>query len=427
MTQPPPGYNEHFAAAPPPGYQLGNKSADNQRRLGLILTLTVVVLGVLSIVWGFLPSSKLELVGGGGAPTPLGSVFAVVGWSPALLLLSALTAAATVLPGVSKSTAWVVSAAAAAAGGLGALFYFFARPGIDAGLGFVLQGRNQLTDRTSIGLILLLVFGLIQLIAAAAGAISALGSQPRAPRRQRSPEPPASPYGYRQAGPPPFQPLSPEGSRPYAAAGQQPFYHPSQPYHETPQPPAYTGPQQPVYDPQSGRDVYRGQVAPRSPEPSPNLPSRLPPVPAPTYRQPTPYSPPPPMPPQAAAPQYFPSMPAPTPPAPDGPIPIAEYARTEYGSQDYEWEPTYSEAPDYEARAEQEADTPAPLSVRPEQAFLYETPEWERPQFEPPHFDSGRHPGWDAGFVEKATADQPEPGAEQPSSGPGWRSIPRAE
>ena len=37
-----------------------------------------------------------------------------------------------------------------------------------------------------------------------------------------------------------------------------------------------------------------------------------------------------------------------------------EYQRTEYGSSDFEWEPTYSEAPTYEARAsEEEADTPA--------------------------------------------------------------------
>lgn len=102
-----------------------------------------------------------------------------------------------------------------------------------------------------------------------------------------------------------------------------------------------------------------------------------------------------------------------------------EYTRVDYGSADYVWEPTYSEAPDYEARAAQQDAHPDEQHKR-EEAFLYETPEWERPQFEPPHFDSGRHPGWDAGFASDARTDDTIP-PQDDHRHPHWRSIPRAE
>ena len=95
-------------------------------------------------------------------------------------------------------------------------------------------------------------------------------------------------------------------------------------------------------------------------------------------------------------------------------------------TDDYPWEPAYSEAPDYEERADHEATAAAAAANRQRQAFLYETPEWERPQFDPPHLDTGRHADWaphaSDGEADEATGDQRGAG-----EGPGWRSIPRAE
>jgi hypothetical protein len=446
VTQPPPGYSDRNTAGAPPGYPPpGFRSPTKSNSLGLLLALAVALLGVLSIVWGFLPSSELRSTTGTGTPLPLGSVFAVVGWVPALLLLSGLTAAATLLPGVSKATGWAVSAAAAISGGLGALFYFFARPGTDAGIGFTVgdtaNARATVEDNASIGLILLLIFGLLQLLVAVTGAaIVLLGRSRTAPRGPRAARPrpgpgpgPGPQYGY---GPPP-------GSPQQRPPGRRPEYPPAYP---PPYPPPGNGPGQrfdpqgrpiydpagqnqvptdafqPAYDPQAGREVYSGGPGPARPTPpGANAPRTQPPAARPQA--------PPPMPAQVAAGA---GLSASLPAGPDnapGPAEAAppQYARTEYGSADYEWEPTYSEAPRYEAQAEHESDAPPAPPARPEQAFLYETPEWERPQFEPPHFDSGRHPGWDAGFVEEATADQPEPGEPTPGNGPGWRSIPRAE
>ncbi len=98
----------------------------------------------------------------------------------------------------------------------------------------------------------------------------------------------------------------------------------------------------------------------------------------------------------------------------------AEYRRTEYGSADFEWEPTYSEAPTYEARAEEEE---AEDDARPE-VIHYQASE-QRPQYEPPRLDSARHEGWDAGFAEDTMT-----GTEQAPPDPGtrrYRSIPRSE
>ena len=99
-------------------------------------------------------------------------------------------------------------------------------------------------------------------------------------------------------------------------------------------------------------------------------------------------------------------------------VPPEQYQRTEYGSADFDWEPTYSEAEDEEDQPV-EVETP----VRPEEAYMYETPEWERPQAEPPQLDSGRHVGWDAGFDDPAPPDT----VARESGRRRRRSIPRAE
>ena len=141
-----------------------------------------------------------------------------------------------------------------------------------------------------------------------------------------------------------------------------------------------------VYDPQAGMNVPTGL---REPAPVPPPATRL-------------------------------SEPAPASPdlvAEAGPADPLEYQRTEYGSADYEWEPTYSEAPEYEAEDDEPADVTVP--VKPEEAYMYETPEWERPQSEPPQLDSARHAGWAAGFAEQTMGDRA--GVRR------RRSIPRAE
>jgi hypothetical protein len=124
----------------------------------------------------------------------------------------------------------------------------------------------------------------------------------------------------------------------------------------------------------------------------------------------------------AASPRPANRLTEPSPASPDvmeeaGPATPLEYRRTEYGSADYEWEPTYSEAPEYEDEADEPAEVAVP--VKPEEAYMYETPEWERPQSEPPRLDSARHPGWAAGFSEQTMGDA--------SAVRRRRSIPRAE
>ena len=107
--------------------------------------------------------------------------------------------------------------------------------------------------------------------------------------------------------------------------------------------------------------------------------------------------------------------------------PAAQYARTDYGSDEYEWEPTYSDAPGYADEEDDDGRGPAKPPVRPEQAYMYETPEWERPQFDPPRLDSGRHPGWSSGFGETARSEDTDLVPDGRTGSRTRRSIPRAE
>ncbi|MEO5834829.1 MAG: hypothetical protein ABIR83_15850 [Nakamurella sp.] len=416
----------------------------------MLAVLVVCALALLNAAFGFLGSATLTATG--NAPTPLGSVYAVAGWIPALLILSGLAAAATRLDDVSVPTLWATSAAAAVTGGVGALFYLVAQGGTDAGLGFVLRSNeSSVGSSVSAGLVLIVLFGLLQLVAALGGLL--LTQSPRLAHRTPRPAKagpdaahryspgPGAPgqgqpgpqggqwapqnefrypafqgYGNPAYGPPsghpgvqnpapgdgmytrPGGPPSP-GIAPYAAYGQQDPVaaagaRPSDDGRSAPQgwtgpgsPQPNRGPEPSFYDPQSGNRVHTGLT---ESSPPPQAPTS---IPAP--------------------------VPADGPPLPTAATP-AEYRRTEYGSPDFEWEPTYSEAPTYEARAEEEE---AEESARPE-VVHYEAPD-QRPQYEPPRLDSARHEGWDAGFAEDTLT-----GTEQPPSdrdGPRYRSIPRAE
>ncbi len=407
-----------------------------------MLSLVVGGLGVLALIIGFLPSSSLRSAR--GFTRPLGSVFHVIGWSPALLFCSGLLALAALLPSVSKPTMWAVSAAAGAAGGVGALSYLFAKAGTDAGLGLAVdpEGTVGYVDSASIGLILLVVVGVVQvatvaIAAVATGLIPSAGmSRPGTRQPRPAPGQPAAgptgpgfpgagfPQGHPGAGYPAAGYPTPSGYPPpgYRQPGFEQFPPPDhqqtvnrQPEPsgsarlEQPMPPSTPSGQPegspPVYDPQAGRSVYSGQT------PAGFVAAQQPPW------QPTDYEPAPAWANSTAAGQSRPIEQEPA-------QPQAQYTQVDYGSADYEWEPTYSEAPDYEARAEESADAPA-AQVHREQAFLYETPEWERPQYEPPHLDSGRHEGWDAGYDHNG--DQSAHGTPPPGPAPHHRSIPRAE
>jgi hypothetical protein len=98
-----------------------------------------------------------------------------------------------------------------------------------------------------------------------------------------------------------------------------------------------------------------------------------------------------------------------------------EFTPLEYGSSDFDWEPTYSEA----IEDEESSEDPVALSQVPaDRAWMYETPEWERPQVDPPRIDTGRHTGWSAGFTIPDHDEAPPAGTPRRK---GWRSIPRAE
>jgi hypothetical protein len=455
--------------------------------LPVIAVIAVCALALVNAVFGFLRSS--ELTGGTDDAVPLGSVYAVAGWIPALLVVSGLTAAATRLKGVSVATLWAVSAATAVMGGVGALFYLVAREGADAGLGFVLAGGEDASGDTtsssaSAGLILILIFGLLQMVAALGGLILTQSPQLTrraapaaadgrhdvahrygpgggAPQAQPGYGPQHTPWGpstgadpgrppYGPGGASPFAPQSgavpaqppryrdheggrpeqgpgwtsyqqspggfggPQGERPPAGAGQGGYVaaHPAgegiAPYgqydqtrqftaptrpdgDERPSAPAgqppYGGGQPSYYDPQSGQWVRTGLTAS-----TPASPPASTPVAEPTPAQP------------GEAERVLRPDPAPT----------VEYQRTEYGSSDFEWEPTYSEAPTYEAQASEEQADQDPN----EQVVRYQAPE-QRAPFAPPKLDSGRHEGWNAGF-----ADDTLTGTEQPPAQPGPRHRP---
>ena len=111
-------------------------------------------------------------------------------------------------------------------------------------------------------------------------------------------------------------------------------------------------------------------------------------------------------------------------PVADAAAPV-QYARTDYGSADYAWEPTYSEAPDYEARAAEDEADDAPAETDTPRNFVYESP--ERPQYEPPQLDSGRHEGWDSGYSQDTMSETAQPGAQPRVDVQKYRPIPRAE
>ncbi len=418
--------------------------------LPVLAVLTVCVLALLNAIFGFLRSGVLERTGGGD-PVPLGSVYAVAGWIPALLVVSGLAAAATRLKNVSGPTLWAVSAATAVTGGVGALFYLAAREGTDAGLGFALDsGANgALEAGASAGLVLIVLFGLLQLVAALAGLLltqspqlarrapggpdaahrygpgtGAQGQTPggapwgpppagadrggyaggpqdgdrsRPAQSQSQPQQQSQPYGQpggpqgpaSQGGPGPAHPetggIAPYGQYARPTAGEAPTTGaPSRPQDSAP----------PTYDPQSGRQVHSGLTGAAGPGPAPTSPTPWIPEPAPAQ-------------PGEAERALRPD-----------PQPPVEYRRTEYGSSDFEWEPTYSEAPDYEPRAGQGNgdDNDRDPVVR------YETPE-QRPPFAPPKLDSARHEGWDAGFAEDTLNGTGQPATDQDR----YRPIPRAE
>ncbi len=473
----PPGYGPPPAAPPgPPDSALGYRQPGPGQQglghqgppqrpparpappLGAILALLVGALGLLSVVWGFLPSSTLTR--GADEVLPLGSVFAVVGWAPALLLLSGLLAAATLLPGVDKKTIWLISAAGAVVGGLGGLFFLWARPGRSAGLAFfATNGSAGFGESLSAGLILLVIFGLIQLAAAVLGFVRTSGTRPPARTRagHYSPAPQrhaAQGYGPQSYAPQGFGPQSsapqgfgpqssaPQGFGPQSSAPQGFGPQSSAPQSYGPLPGGYPGVsaagQTPVPGPFRPSASSAAGVPQQAPPP-PMPPAPPPPVshfaPSPTPRpvfdpqtgsavrtgltEPTPVQyaapPPPPMTNIALGPPPDMTPPATVPPAVGGPGPDEQ--------SDYPNEPVYSEAPDYEERADQEVAAAA-VAERQRRAFLYETPEWERPQFEPPQIDSGRHAGW----YPEGEDDPVDPvERREPGDGSGWRSIPRAE
>ncbi len=539
MNPTPPGYPESAASGPPPGHQAGSQQqagpapgryqqpgdprygvpgqespppgggpvggSPSRPRPGLpplpvIVLMVVCVLALLNAIAGFLRSAELTRTT--AATVPLGSMYAVAGWIPALLVVSGLAAAATRLKGVSAATLWAVSASTAVMGGVGALFYLVSREGADAGLGFALVNNGVTGSTVSVGLALTVLFGLLQLIAAVGGLL--LTQSPQLDRRaQRAaggtsdtahrygpgsggfgspygPPPgqsPAQGYGQTPYGPPqggygppqsggfgPGPGYGPPQHGPDASAGYGPSQNPPfpNPPHQNPPPqgppPQGPPPQQGYGAPQAGY----GRPAPGAPTAQPGYVPAYPAaggiapygqysqtaqfgLPAGDHRQgPTDRGP------AADGPPFFdpqsgrqvhtgltdgPAAGAPVPlpvaeptPAQPGeaeralrpdPTPPVEYQRTEYGSSDFEWEPTYSEAPTYEARAsEEEADT----SQR-ENVVRYEDP-GQRPTFAPPQLDSARHEGWDAGFAEDTLTGTGQPPAEQQDR---YRSIPRAE
>ncbi len=209
--------------------------------LPVVAGLAVCALALLNAAVGFIESSTLTA--NGNTVTPMGPVYAVAGWVPALLILSGLTAAATRLKGVSVPTLWAVSAAAAVTGGVGALFFLVARQGVDSGLGFVLRtNAASVESHVSAGLVLTVLFGLLQMAVALLGLMltqsprlagltgSATRSGPGAPPQEgpaagRSGRP-VGPWGPAENG---FQGRPPAPSPAPGHPGDQP-QGPSQPH-----------------------------------------------------------------------------------------------------------------------------------------------------------------------------------------------------
>jgi Family of unknown function (DUF5336) len=501
VSQPIPGY----PYGPPPQGPPAGRPGMNPQLISMVLVGATLLFAILNVIFGFLTAFTIT----GQREVDYGTVYTMAGWAPVLSLVVGLLAVATLLRPSDKGLLWLVSAAVAVSMGFGVLFTLVAGAGVEELVGNV-------TSSAAAGLILVLIFGLLQALVTIAavfitgrpGGVGAVGGRPQGqPPGGSVPQPEPQAYPPPGYGPPPGYPPQSQG-------------YPGQGYPGGPQypPPSAGSPTYPAPPPTGQGNAPQRMVTESEPPRSPAPPPAVPPAPAPRAPASRPsapaaaparaagssWSPPPPPawvteassqggsspstqggasasgshaagpagrlePATASAgesavpgraggvagptlvraaaaavpavydPQsgttvrsgLFESQPArhpepPQPPtptaspellAPAQPAPPAEYKRTEYGSDDYDWEPTYSEAPGYE---ESTAQRPARPPVKPEQAYMYDTPEWERPQSEPPRFDSGRLQAWNTRPGQTATA--PETDVRLP-----WRSIPRAE
>ncbi|MTD14283.1 hypothetical protein GIS00_10020 [Nakamurella sp. YIM 132087] len=158
--------------------------------LGKILPLAIAGLAFLNLIFGFL--SVQDSTYGSS------SVYAALGWSPALLIAAGVIAAGSLLP--KKSTSPLAVAGLSFAGGFGALFAFF--DVVSPGIGFIL----------------ILIFGLIQGIAGVVLLLIEGGIIPSAP----VPGAPAGPSAGGPAGPGFNQPPAPQQFQPAPPAPEAP-------------------------------------------------------------------------------------------------------------------------------------------------------------------------------------------------------------
>jgi hypothetical protein len=197
-----------------------------------LLTFGIIGLGVLSVIFGFFNEYSVKSTSGlgGGVSVAVSTVWADNGWLPALALATAVVAAGALLR--TKQTGALTVAGLAVGGGLGAVFTLF-------GLGDLFKaGANasSLAISTGIGMILVLVFNLLQAIAAvvllltdvgvvklgggaARPADPAFGGAPQqggAPHQAPAPQAPApAPYG----SPSPYGQSAPTAGNEYAPTG----------------------------------------------------------------------------------------------------------------------------------------------------------------------------------------------------------------
>lgn len=211
MTYPsggPGGYPGQGPHQPQPGPGYGPPAGGGQRQLNVpqIAYLVTAGLGVLNLFLGF------ASVSGGGVSTSFYE--AGFGWIPGLLLISGCTALLHILPGDAKPGAW--PAIFAVGGAIPFLFTVFQADG-DLGTGAVL----------------VLIFGILQLLAAVGAYLMEAGVIKMPPPGQQQ-----SPYGHPGYGPPPGQQY-PQQPLPGGQYGQ-----PGAPTQYQPQPGQFPPPQQ---------------------------------------------------------------------------------------------------------------------------------------------------------------------------------------
>ena len=195
MTYPgqgPGGYSGQGPQQPQPGPGYGHPVGGGQRQLNIpgIAYLVTAGLGVLNLFLGFAPlSGKVSFYE------------SLAGWVPALLLISGLTALFNIVPGDAKPAMW--PAIFAAGGTIPFLFTVFQADG-DLGTGGVM----------------ILIFGILQLLAAVGAYLLDAGIIKMPPPSQPVPygQPPG---GY---GPPPGQ--YPQQPGQYGQPGAQTQYQP---------------------------------------------------------------------------------------------------------------------------------------------------------------------------------------------------------